>query len=489
MASLCTACSPRSSSPRADVSLEGPLHYASLLDVSRLIEAGELSPVELAETILARIELLDGSLHSYLTVLADSARSAARAAEQEIVAGNHRGPLHGVPIAVKDLCYTEGVPTTGGLAFMADFLPDYNATVVSRLADAGAVILGKLNLTEGAMAGYHPDFPIPVNPWDESLAVGGSSSGSGVATAAGLCYASLGTDTGGSIRFPSAANGIVGLKPTYGRVSRYGVIELAGSLDHVGPMTRYVSDAAAMFEVIAGSDPNDSTSLSDPVPGILQTLTGDIGGMRIGYDRAYATDDIDPGLVAALTSALAVIEGLGAEVVAMTLPEFTADHFDMWIALCSYEAVRAHSATFPIRAADYGAFMRGFLEVGSTVTDEAYAALSALRADFANRFREAVSSIDAVLCPAGHVPSPASEEVGYGGIEAIEAAAESPNLRFTFPADLAGTPTITLPCGANDSGAPYAMQLMGGRLTEPVLCRLAYAYEQATEWHSRHPAV
>jgi len=416
--------------------------------------------------------------------------SAARAAEQEIVAGNYRGPLHGIPIAVKDLCYTRGVPTTGGLAVMADFVPDYDATVVTRLNTAGAVILGKLNLTEGAMAGYHPDFSIPVNPWDEALAVGGSSSGSGVATAAGLCFASLGTDTGGSIRFPSAANGIVGLKPTYGRVSRYGVIELAGSLDHVGPMTRYVSDAAAMFEVIAGSDPNDSTSLSDPVPGILQTLTGDISGMRVGYDRAYATDAIDPGLVAAMTSALTVIEGLGAEVVDVTIPEFTQDHFNMWIALCSYEAVRAHSATFPAKAADYGAFMRDFLEVGSTITDEAYAALSAQRADFSTRFRDALSSVDAVLCPAGHVPSPAADEVGYGGMLAdLAEAAATMNFRFTFPADFAGTPTMTLPCGVSDTGAPYAMQFMGSRLGEPILCRLAYAYEQATEWHLRHPAL
>jgi len=233
-----------------------PIHYMSLRDVARLIEARELSPVALTEAMLDRTATVDGRLRSYATVMADEALATARAAESEIEAGRYRGPLHGVPIAVKDLCYTKGVRTMGALSVLADFVPDYDATVVERLAAAGAIILGKLNLTEGAMGAYHPDFDIPVNPWDEGLWTGVSSSGSGVATAAGLCFGSLGSDTGGSIRFPSAQCGIVGLKPTWGRVSRHGVLELAGSLDHVGPMTRTVADAAIMLEAIAGADPN-----------------------------------------------------------------------------------------------------------------------------------------------------------------------------------------------------------------------------------------
>ena len=200
------------------------IHFSSLTEVARSIESLELSPVELTQLILDRISTLDGTLNSYATVMADRAMVSASTAEEEIRAGRYRGPLHGVPIAVKDLCFTRGVRTMGGLRALADFVPAFDATVVSRLEEAGAVILGKLNLTEGAMAGYHRDFSIPVNPWDAEWWPGASSSGSGVATAAGLCFASLGSDTGGSIRFPSLANGIVGLKPTFGRVSRYGVL-------------------------------------------------------------------------------------------------------------------------------------------------------------------------------------------------------------------------------------------------------------------------
>ncbi len=215
-------------------SLSGPIHYRSLNSVADAIRDGQVSPVELTESLLARIDSVDGSLMSYATVMADQALEDARAAEQEIQAGKYRGPLHGVPIAVKDLFFTAGTRTMGGLGVLRDFVPDYDATVVSRLGAAGAVLLGKLNLTEGALSGYHHDFPIPVNPWGAELWSGVSSSGSGVATAAGLCFASLGTDTGGSIRYPSMANGVVGLKPSYGRVSRYGVLELAASLDHIG---------------------------------------------------------------------------------------------------------------------------------------------------------------------------------------------------------------------------------------------------------------
>ena len=249
----------------ADISPSAPLHYQSVRDVATLIETREMSSVELTATMLERISAVDGRLHSYATVMADQAMAAARAADTEISDGAYRGPLHGIPIAVKDLCYTRGVRTMGGLGVLADFVPDYDATVVARLQAAGAVILGKLNLTEGAMVGYHPDFDIPVNPWDAGLWPGVSSSGSGVATAAGLCFGSLGSDTGGSIRFLSAQCGLVGLKPTWGRVSRYGILELAGSLDHIGPMTRTVADAAIMFEAIAGADANDPTSLSSPV--------------------------------------------------------------------------------------------------------------------------------------------------------------------------------------------------------------------------------
>jgi amidase len=279
------------------------LHFASLTDVARRLERKELSPVDLTRTMLERIETVDARLKSYATVTAERALDAARAAEAEINGGRYRGPLHGMPVAVKDLCFTRGIPTMAGMAIRKDFVPDRNATVIERLDAAGAVLLGKLALTEGAMVGYHREFDVPVNPWESDLWPGASSSGSGVATAAGLCFASLGSDTGGSIRFPSLANGIVGLKPTYGRVSRHGVLDLGETLDHVGPMTRGVEDAAIVLAAIAGRDPADPTSSSEPVPTFADLADG-VRGLTLGYDANYATDGTDAELVASIEAAL-----------------------------------------------------------------------------------------------------------------------------------------------------------------------------------------
>ena len=471
-------------------------HYMSLRDVARLIEARELSPVTLTETMLDRIAAVDGRLKSYATVMADDALAAARVAESEIRAGRYRGPLHGVPIAVKDLCYTRGVRTMGALSVLSDFVPEYDATVVARLGACGAVLLGKLNLTEGAMGAYHPDFDIPVNPWDEGLWTGVSSSGSGVATAAGLCFGSLGSDTGGSIRFPSAQCGLVGLKPTWGRVSRYGVLELAGSLDHIGPMTRSVADAAIMLEAIAGVDANDPTTLDAPLPPILATLDGNVAGARLGFDRRYASEGVDPAVAAAVLEALQVLAGLGAEVVDVEMP---AAPFDDWWTICSYEAVRAHAATYPSRATDYGPYFGEFLEHGSRVSDDAYAAATKRRAAFTKRFEAMLSTVDAFVCPSNVTALPVTDAMRYDTIaafrQAVERVAETfdPPLGsmqlFTVPADFAGTPTISVPCGFSPAGAPHSLQLVGRALSEPTLCRLAHAYEQATDWRLRHPDV
>src|SRR5262245_249447 len=321
------SCSSRESNPVS--SARGPsgkqpapesLHYSSLRDVARRIQSKEISPVELTTRMLDRIAAVDGKLKSYATVMREQALEAAKRAEEEVQRGRYRGPLHGVPIAVKDLCYTKGVRTMAGTSIYAGFLPDHDATVVTKLSQAGAVLLGKLNLTEGAMGGYNPARDIPVNPWGEDLWPGASSSGSGVATAAGLCYGSIGTDTGGSIRFPSAANGIVGLKPTYGRVSRYGVFPLAESLDHVGPMVRRAGDAAVMFEVIAGFDSNDPTSLRDPVPHMLNELQKGVRGLRVGFDRRFAIEGIQPEQSAAIEAAVDALRQLGAQIVDVQMP-------------------------------------------------------------------------------------------------------------------------------------------------------------------------
>jgi amidase len=496
-ASLLPACSPSPAPPVEDRLNPGPLHYLSLSEVARLIESREISPVELTQTMLDRIDTLDPRLHSYATVMADEALAAAHAAEREIQAGNYRGPLHGIPIAVKDLCYTKGVRTMGGLRVRRDFVPEYDATVVANLHAAGAVLLGKLTTTEGAMVGYHRDFEIPVNPWGADYWAGVSSSGSGVATAAGLCFASLGTDTGGSIRFPATANGLVGLKPSYGRVSRHGVLPLAESLDHVGPLTRSVRDAAIVFEAIAGHDPNDSTSLQAPVPNMLAELGRGVEGLRIGFDRAYALDGVDPGLAAAIELAVAELQRLGAQIVEVQLPDVSEVHA-AWFTVCTAEAAEAHRESFPSRADEYGAYFREFLEFGSSVSEADLANARQVGRAIGEGFLAVLSTVDAVLSPSGGMPFKIPPGLQYGSMtewnqvfaEILETlGVEKAPTSFTFPHSFAGVPTLTLPCGVTSDGLPYSMQLAGSPLSEAMLCRIGQAYEDATEWHQRHPLV
>jgi len=330
-----------------------PVHYLSLSDVSERLRRGELKPMALTELILARIAQHDGALKSYTTVLVDRAMAKARQAEEELDRGLWRGPLHGVPIAVKDLCYTDYAPTAAGMLIHKDFVPSYTCTVVESLERAGAIILGKLSMTEGAFAIHHPDMPTPVNPWQADVWTGASSSGSGAATAAGLCYGSLGSDTGGSIRFPSAACGLTGLKPTWGRVSRYGIVPLSETLDHIGPMTRTAADCAAMLAAIAGPDHRDPTALLGPVPDYLARLNGGIRGLRVGIAEAYAFDGLSDEVLTALTGAKDALVALGARPVPLEFPSI-ADAMTAWLHLCLPEVAIAHEATYPSRAAEYG---------------------------------------------------------------------------------------------------------------------------------------
>lgn len=461
------------------------VHYAPLLEVAGLIESGALSPVDLATRMLERIASVDPRLRSYATVTAQRALDDARRAEGEIAAGRYRGPLHGIPVAVKDLCFTRGVRTAGGSGVHKDFVPAHDATVVTRLEAAGAVLLGKLNLTEGAMVGYHPDFAVPLNPWNPSYWPGVSSSGSGVATAAGLCFASIGTDTGGSIRFPSMANGTVGLKPTYGRVSRHGVLVLADSLDHVGPLARRVADAAAMLDAIAGWDEHDPTSLREPVAAAGSDLGSGVRGLRLGIDRRFNSEGTDPGLVAAIDEAVATWQRLGAQIVDVEMAPGTDALRDTFMTICAYEAARAHRASFPSRAGEYGAFMRLFLGYGASIAEARYEEAAEARRRFCEPFHALLERVDAVVCPAGGCAFPIEASAQYGP-QPISVALQS---QFTMPANMAGTPSLTLPCGVAPSGVPYAVQLLGRRLSEATLCRIGQAYEDATRWHDRHPPV
>jgi amidase len=459
------------------------LHYLTLSELSARLRSRELSPVEVTDLLLERIERLDGELRSFVTVLAESAREQAAEAEAEIDRGQIRGPLHGVPIGVKDLCATKGVRTTCGTAVLADWVPNTDATVVERLVAAGAVILGKLKLTEGAFAAHHPDVIPPVNPWSAAHWTGVSSSGSGVATAAGLCYGSLGTDTGGSIRFPSACNGLVGIKPTYGRVSRYGAFPLSDSLDHVGPITRSVADAATMLGVIAGSDPQDPTSRREPVPDYRAGLASGVRGVRVGIDETYCTEGVDGELSAAVLAAAEVLREWGAETREIEMPPIR-EVAEGWTPFTAVEAVLAHRATFPARAEEYGPTLRALLEKGLSVTGTEYADIQSAREIFRGRLAAVLEDVDLILCPPQPFPPPplAAMEQGADSPEAVGAV-----LRFTAPFDFSGSPTITLPCGFSAEGLPLGLQLVSRHLEEELLCRVGFAYEQATDWHTRHP--
>ena len=465
--------------------VDDTLAYATIEGLAPRIAAGAVSPVELAEAQLGRIAGLDGGLKSYATVMADSALAEARRAEREIAAGDYRGPLHGVPLAVKDLCYTADAPTMGGTKVLEDFRPDFDSTVVARLRAAGAVLLGKLNLTEGAMAGYNRARQVPVNPWAADRWTGVSSSGSGVATAAGLCYASLGSDTGGSIRSPSASCGIVGLKPTWGRVSRYGVLALAESLDHVGPMTRSTWDAAAVLEVIAGDDPNDPTTLAEPAPAILAGIGDGAAGLRIGYDERYASEDVIAPIAEAVAASVEVLASLGAEIVPVELPD-PRPYMSAWPTLCAVEALAAHSEYFPERADDYGAWFRAWLERGAGVGAVEYAEACNTRAGLSGRLARAFEGIDMLACPAqGTLPHRVTEQLMY---EDTPGDFDAARMQFTTPWDMNRAPSLTLPNGWSEQGLPIALQLVGAPGGEAALCRAGYAYEQATDF-MRHPEL
>jgi amidase len=487
----CKRAELTSASLPAHASGEG-MHYQTLQGVARRIAARELSPVDLTQRILERIATLDPLLDSYATVMFDQARTEALAAEREIEAGRYRGPLHGVPIAVKDLCYTKGVLTMGGSAVYRDFIPEFDGTVVSKLRDAGAVLLGKLNLTEGATAGYSPGFEVPRNPWNIDYWPGLSSSGSGVALAAGLCFGAIGTDTGGSIRFPSSANGVVGLKPTYGRVSRYGLLTFSESLDHVGPMARSVADVALMFDAIAGRDVNDPTSIEAPAPVAFREIGQSIRGLRIGIDRTYALEGTDTGDAAALEEALNVLAGLGAQIVDVKMPDL-APLLPTWQTIASAEIAQAHRATYPAKAGEYGPYLRAFLASGVQVTQPQLAQARKAGAALSAQFTKVLESVDAMACPAGGSPAwKVDRDTQVGSLAAIHAAwgAAAPRaMDFVGPMNLAGSPSICLPSGFSADGLPYSIQFAGRRLSEPVLCRIASAYEQATGWHDKHPQI
>jgi amidase len=459
------------------------LHYLELMELAARIKAREVSPVAVTHALVDRIASLDEALGSYAVVTADAAMAQAEAADAEIAVGRYRGPLHGVPIAVKDLCWIRGVPTAAGMAIYRDYRPHEDATVVRRLKQAGAVLLGKLQLTEGAYSDHHPSVTPPKNPWNADYWPGISSSGPGAATAAGLCYGSLGSDTGGSIRWPSAANGLTGLKPTWGRVSRYGVFELAATLDHVGPMARSAADTGAILGVIAGSDPNDPTAVLDPVPNYLAVLDQGIQGLRIGVDPAWNGDDVDATTQAVLSDAIEAFRALGAEIVNVRFPDVTQAIAD-WAPNCAVEAAVAHEATYPSRKNEYCAVLASVIETGRALSGLDYQRILLRRLDLRGRVATLFGTIDLLLTPVHPFAPPT--------LAMIRTLGEQPELiaklqRYTCPFDMTGHPTLTLPGGFSDAGLPIAFQLVAAALSEPTLLCAGAAFQGVTSWHRHHP--
>lgn len=459
------------------------LHYWSIQKLSDQLRSGAISPVEVVRSTLDRIAALDDGYHSYITVMAEQALARARIAEQEILNGMWRGPLHGVPLALKDNIFTKDAPSSAGMKIHKDFVPDYDATVVDRLYGAGAVILGKLSLTEGAYTNNHPIFPTPINPWNADYWAGTSSNGSGVATATGMTFGALSTDTGGSIRFPAACNNLTAIKPTWGRVSRHGSFTLSHSLDHVGPFARSAVDAAIILRAISGPDDNDPTALRAPVPDYVGATGRGISGLRIGYDDSFISTRTDPEVVAAVEAARDVLTALGARLVPMTFPS-PYEALRGWFDICASETAKVHEKTYPSRASDYHAGMAGLIEHGRTVSGEAVAKAWVNRLEFSGRLAAAFEGIDLMLMPTMTTPTPTLTELeAFGADDDVLLQM----IRYTAPFDLSGNPTIVLPAGFSSNNVPMSLQLVGKHLSEDVLCAAGHAFQQMTSWHLRHP--
>ncbi len=460
------------------------LHYLSLDEVARRLKARKLSSVEVTGSILDRIGKVDPKLKSYATLTAERALADAARLDAETAAGTSRGPLHGVPVAVKDLCNTADVPTAAGMAIHRGNVPSRDATVVARLKQAGAVILGKLQMTEGAYGAHHPSIPAPLNPWNAAYWTGSSSSGSGAATAAGLCFASLGSDTGGSIRFPSTMNGLSGLKPTWGRVSRAGVFPLAESLDHVGPMARSALDAAIMLGVIAGADPDDPTAVGLPVLDYAASIDQGVRGRRIGL--ATNMHGIDEDARRALDGAVEVLKKAGVTIVDVKLP----DGFDQgardWVPLCGVEAAVAHEATYPSRASEYGPVLAGLLDQGHRLSAMELARMQLRRAALTGELNRLLESIDLLLMPVMARAVWSTEALLSAGRDPEAVAGR---LRYTAPFDLSGHPTLTLPGGMTAAGVPVGFQIVGKAFDEGPILAAGHAYQQQTDWHMRRPPL
>ncbi len=454
--------------------LPDDLASLSLTEVSALLRRKAVSPVELTQACLDRIGKYDGALHSFITVAPNQAMAAARAAEAELMQGKWRGPLHGVPIGLKDNIDTAGVRTTGGSEVFEHRIPLQDAEVARRLEDAGAILLGKQNLTEFAYGGDSSVtyFSTIRNPWNTDRSPGGSSGGPGAAMAADFCYGTLGTDTAGSVRIPAAYCGVVGLKPTYGRVSTRGVMTLSYTLDHVGPLTKTVEDTALMMNVIAGYDPDDPTTANQPVPDYTAALDKSVAGLRLGIPRNPYFGSLGPEVDTAIKAALALVTAMTDGTRDVTLPP-GANSAQVW----GPEAYTFHEPYITATPEKYQPATRRAVTGGAEVTSVDYA--KALRAVAVARqqVQKLFEGVDLLITPTMQQPPGLIDENPI------------PGYNNCSPFDVYGLPAISLPCGFTASGLPIGLQIIGAPFAEEKVLALAYAYQQATDWHRRRPIL
>ena len=469
---------------------KGDIPFLSASELSGLIEKREVSPVEAVEAYLERIDRVDSKLNSYVTVCREEALRDARDAEQAILGGNYLGPMHGIPTAVKDQFNTKGIRTTLGSKLTQDFVPNEDATVVANLRKAGAILLGKLNLSEFALGeSFHHPAGHPRNPWDLDRNPGISSSGSGAATAACLCSTSLGEDTGGSTRIPAAWCGLVGLRASWGRVSRYGVAPVSWSMDSVGPISRTVEDCAITFKAIAGYDPKDAYTWDTPVPDYRQALTGDVKGVRVGVikERVH-TDEVDPEVRDAVIKATAVLGELGAVVEEVSMP-LIAKSGAFSKALTDMEGAAVHHERLKSRAKEYDHNTRVRLLTAILTPAQLYYKAQKLRTVLRRQILEALERVDVLVLPTSPVPAP---KIPDGpGIKSLEDARSRifGTRGFTGPFNCASVPALSICCGFTSENLPVGLQIAGRPFDEETVMKVAHAYEQATPWHTRRPPI
>ena len=461
------------------------LCFLSIAQLAEQIRTRAVSPVEVTRAYLDRIHTLDSKLNSYITVTAERALQEAKAAEEQICNGTYLSPLHGIPLAHKDIIATKGVKTTCGSKVLKDQVPDYDATVIERLRAAGSVSLGKLNMNEFATITPSPHFGRVNNPWALERNPGGSSSGSGVAVAAGLCAGSLGTDTGGSIRIPAAFCGIVGLKATHGRISLFGVTPLSWSLDHVGPMTRTVRDTALMLQALAGHDPRDLGASEAPVSDYGARLTGEVKGLRLGVPSRFFPEYTDPEVKGAFDAAVKMLAGLGAQIEEITLPALD-NAWPIAQVIMNGEANVWHEPYLQTQAEDYAPQVRKFLERGKPTLATDYVKAQRAKAQLRQEMLAACARIDALLTPGELIPPPPHDARSVT-LNGREVSLMGALISATCPFNVTGQPALTVPCGFTTGGLPIALQIVGKHFDEATVLQVGHAYEAHTSWHERRP--